>query len=131
MMIYLNYYSTNMIIWMVYWLLCVQLIINPLLCKNNVNVNGKDYYIKEKEAIVIYPFVSHKCQPVDLNNWQFIMIYINENFYSGILNGFNEKRSLGIRKLEDEDYKKVKQMISISSTRAWCRTLDGEGIQRK
>jgi len=80
---------------------------------------------------VIYPFVSHKCQPVDLNNWQFIMIYINENFYSGILNGFNEKRSLGIRKLEDEDYKKVKQMISISSTRAWCRTLDGEGIQRK
>lgn len=79
----------------------------------NVNVNGKDYYIKEKEAIVIYPFVSHKCQPVDLNNWEFTMIYINKNFYSGIFNSLKEKHLLGIRKLENEEYKKVKQMISM------------------
>ncbi|MDF2614475.1 MAG: transcription regulator AraC family [Clostridia bacterium] len=78
----------------------------------NVSVNGTNYYIKEKEAIVIYPFVSHKCQPVDLKNWEFTMIYINENFYHGILNDLNEKHFLGIRKLEDQEYKKVKQMIS-------------------
>lgn len=79
----------------------------------NVNVNGKDYFIKAKEATIIYPFVSHKCQPVDLNNWEFTMIYINENFYKGMFDDFNEKHFLGIRKLEDEDYEKVKQMISI------------------
>jgi len=78
----------------------------------NVNVNGKDYYIKAKEAIVIYPFVSHKCQPVDLKNWEFTMLYINENFYKGMLDGYNENHFLGVKKLEDEDYKKVKQMIS-------------------
>jgi AraC-type DNA-binding domain-containing proteins len=78
----------------------------------NLNVNGKEYYIKAKEATVIYPFASHICQPVDLTNWEFTMIYINKDFYKNILDGMDEAHFMGIKKLNDEEYKKVNDMIA-------------------
>lgn len=78
----------------------------------NLNVNGKEYYIKAKEAIVIYPFVSHICQPVDLTNWKFTMIYINKDFYKDILDDMDESHFIGIKKLKDEDYKKINDVIN-------------------
>lgn len=77
----------------------------------NLTVNGKKYYIKAREAVVIYPFVSHICQPVDLANWKFTMIYINKDFYKDILDNTNELHFVGIKRLNDEDYKKINGMI--------------------
>jgi AraC-like DNA-binding protein/endogenous inhibitor of DNA gyrase (YacG/DUF329 family) len=77
----------------------------------NLNVNGKEYYIKAGEAIVIYPFVSHICKPVDLTNWKFTMIYIKKDFYKDILDGMDKSHFVGIKKLNDEEYKKINDMI--------------------
>ncbi|KZL92450.1 AraC family transcriptional regulator [Clostridium magnum] len=77
----------------------------------NLKVNGKEYYIKAGEAIVIYPFVSHICQPIDLANWKFTMIYINKDFYKDILEDLNKSHFMGIKKLNDEDYRKINYMI--------------------
>lgn len=76
----------------------------------NLNVNGKDYYIKAKEAIIIYPFVTHRCQPIDLNNWQFTMIFISENLYRDILD-LNKTRVIGIKKLNNEDYQRINTIL--------------------
>lgn len=77
----------------------------------HLKINKNNHYIKTKEAVVIYPFVSHQCQPVDLNNWKFSMIYINEYFYRDMLNRCGKNDFLGIKKLGDDDYLKVKRMI--------------------
>ena len=89
----------------------------------NVSVNGTDYYIKEKEAMVIYPFVPHQCKPVDLKNWQFTMIYINENLYRDMFHGINEKHLLGGRKLQGEAYKKAKKVV--------CAIKSNKGLPEK
>lgn len=80
---------------------------------SNVNVNGKNYYIEAKQAIVIYPFVSHKCQPIDKNNWKFTMLYINKNLYKGMLDNLNHEHFLSIVSFEKEDFRKVEQLINI------------------
>lgn len=77
----------------------------------NIQVNGIGYYMEAKQAIVISPFVSHKCQPVDSTNWEFTMIYINKNFYKDLFYDLNEDHFLSIKKLEKEDFKKVKRMM--------------------
>lgn len=75
-----------------------------------LNVNGRDYCMKEHEAVIIYPFVSHKCQPVNIQNWGFTMIYIDSGFCGEILNGLDKKHSIGIKKLGHEEYVKIKKL---------------------
>jgi len=75
-----------------------------------LNVNGTDYYMKEREAVIIYPFVSHKCQPVDILNWEFTMIYIDSEFCRGILDSSDTKHSIGIKKLGDAEFDKIKKL---------------------
>ncbi|MGE5677364.1 MAG: AraC family transcriptional regulator [Pseudomonadota bacterium] len=75
-----------------------------------LKVNGKDYYIEEKEAIIIYPFVSHKCQPVDIENWEFTMIYIDSGFCSEIIDINDKKHAIGIKKLGDEEFERIRKL---------------------
>ena len=75
-----------------------------------LNVNGRDYYIAEQEAVIIYPFVSHKCQPIDIQNWEFTMIYIDSEFCKEVLNNLDTKHSIGIKKLGDGEFNKIKSL---------------------
>lgn len=76
----------------------------------HLNVNGKDYFIEEQEAVIIYPFVSHKCQPVDIMNWEFTMIYIDVEFCKEVLDNLGAKHAIGIKKLGDEEFSKIKEL---------------------
>lgn len=75
-----------------------------------LNVNGREYFIGEGEAVIIYPFVSHKCQPVDIMNWEFTMIYIDGEFCGEILEGPDNKQSIGIKKLGEAELQKIKKL---------------------
>jgi len=75
-----------------------------------LNINGRDYYMYEHEAVIIYPFVSHKCQPVDIMNWKFTMIYIDGKFCKEILDGMDAKHSIGIKRLGDMEFFKIKKL---------------------
>lgn len=77
-----------------------------------LNVNGRDYYIKEKEAVIIYPFVTHKCQPVDIQNWEFTMIYIDCEFCKEVLDNLDARHSIGIKKLGDAEFTRIKRLSS-------------------
>jgi len=91
-----------------------------------LNVNGKDYYIKAREAVIIYPYVSHKCQPVDINNWAFTMIYIENDFCKGNLDNIYRKSSIGIKKLGDHEFDKIKNLSKILKSKAnpFCKEVE-------
>jgi AraC-like DNA-binding protein len=78
-----------------------------------LNVNGKDYYIKAGEAVIIYPYVSHKCQPVDISDWSFTMVYIDDEFCKGIFNNVDIKNSIGIKKLDDCELNQIKHLSEV------------------
>lgn len=78
-----------------------------------LNVNGKDYNIRAGGAVIIYPYVSHKCQPLDINEWEFTMIYIEKEFYKGVFDDLDEKNSIGIKKLSEYEFSQVKQLADI------------------
>lgn len=75
-----------------------------------LDVNEKEYYIEAGEAVIIYPFVSHKCQPIDINNWEFTMIYIDNEFCKGIFDNLAAKNSIGVKKLGDNEFEQIKRL---------------------
>ncbi|HEX3011839.1 MAG TPA: AraC family transcriptional regulator [Syntrophomonadaceae bacterium] len=48
-----------------------------------VDFNGKNYSFTEGDGIISPPYISHICRPIDLNYWQFVMLYINTSYYEG------------------------------------------------
>jgi AraC-like DNA-binding protein len=78
-----------------------------------LEVNGKAYHIKAGEAVIIYPFVSHKCQPIDINNWQFTMVYIDNTFCEGIFDHLTTKNAIGVKKLENDEVKQIQHLTDI------------------
>ncbi|TCO68800.1 AraC family transcriptional regulator [Marinisporobacter balticus] len=78
-----------------------------------LNINGKDYKIKAGEAVIIYPYVSHKCQPIDINNWEFTMIYIDNKFCKEIVGNLTIKNSIGVKKLGNDEFNKIKYIADI------------------
>ncbi len=79
-----------------------------------LNINGQDYTVGENEAIIINPLVTHRCQPQDINNWQFTMIYIQECF----LTGLDFRTSISIKKLNPEERIRLKELITVLTSDA-------------
>ena len=78
-----------------------------------LNVNGKDYHMEAGEAIIIYPYVSHKCQPVDINNWRFTMIYIRNEFCEEMFNHLGGNKAIGIKKLGASEFDQIKCLAEV------------------
>ncbi len=81
-----------------------------------LNVNGIDYKVTEGDGIVIYPYVTHNCKPVDIDNWAFTMLYIEEAFYqtNDLLVQLRDK--IGIKKLSDQEIKLIFGVIDLLKT---------------
>jgi AraC-like DNA-binding protein len=78
-----------------------------------LNISGIDYYIKAGEAVIIYPYVSHKCQPIDVDNWEFTMIYIESEFYKGAFLNVDSTNSIGIKKFGNYEFNQIKQLSTV------------------
>jgi AraC-like DNA-binding protein len=78
-----------------------------------LHVNGTDYHIEEGEAIIIYPYVSHKCQPLDVSQWEFTMIYIMNAFYEEMFKHLGTKKAIGIKKLGISELAQIKSLADI------------------
>ncbi len=78
-----------------------------------LNVNGKDHYIKAGEAVAIYPYVSHKCQPIDINNWTFTMIYIDNGYIKEYFDSSIENNLIGIKRISNDDGKNLEYIVDI------------------
>ncbi|MBB6214504.1 AraC-like DNA-binding protein [Anaerosolibacter carboniphilus] len=78
-----------------------------------LNINGSDYYMKAGEAIMIYPYVSHKCQPLDLNDWKFTMIYIQNEFCEEMFHHLGSKNAIGIKKLGTFEFNQIQSLVDV------------------
>ncbi|AOT70612.1 helix-turn-helix transcriptional regulator [Geosporobacter ferrireducens] len=76
-----------------------------------LHVNGKNYDISAGDAIIIYPYVSHRCQPLDITEWQFTMIYVDNAFCKGIFDDLDTKHSIGIKKLGEYEFNQIKHLV--------------------
>ncbi|AKL97315.1 transcription regulator AraC family [Clostridium aceticum] len=76
-------------------------------------VSGKNYDIGAGEAVIMYPYVSHRCQPLDINEWQFTMIYIENEFCKGIFDDLEEKHSIGIKKLGEQEFNQIRYLADV------------------
>lgn len=76
-----------------------------------LEVGSREYCLRAGDAILISPLVSHKCQPLDLHNWAFTMMYIRENFAREFLEHFSELGAIGILKLRPEQFRRVRDLV--------------------
>jgi AraC-like DNA-binding protein len=52
----------------------------------NVLINNEKFHLKKNDGILIPPHTSHMCKPLDVSNWEFIMIYVNSKIYKNLFN---------------------------------------------
>ncbi|AOY75302.1 AraC family transcriptional regulator [Clostridium formicaceticum] len=78
-----------------------------------LHVNGKNYDIRAGDAVIIYPYVSHKCQPLNINEWQFTMIYVENEFCKEIFDDLDRKHSIGIKKLGKHEFDQIKHFADV------------------
>lgn len=76
-----------------------------------LDINNTRYLFKEGDAMLIYPFTSHKCQPVNRDCWEYTMIYVNKKL-------FNAKEDIGIKRLRGENFEKLKRLSKFLISRA-------------
>ena len=77
-----------------------------------LEVGSREYRLQAGDAILIAPFVSHKCQPVNPENWGFTMIYIPQEFVLGLFENSSELHAIGIRKLEPQEFHKLQKLVA-------------------
>lgn len=75
-----------------------------------LTIDGQDYHFKEGEAIIIMPYVVHNCQPVDINNWAFTMIYLDNAYKEGLMKTLSPNLQIGISKLSKNEYALIKSL---------------------
>ncbi len=75
-----------------------------------LTIDGQDYHFKEGEAIIIMPYVVHNCQPVDINNWAFTMIYLDNAYKDGLMKTLSPNMQIGISKLSKNEYALIKNL---------------------
>ena len=77
-----------------------------------LKINDQNYHIREDEGICIPPFVTHKCQPENIENWKFTMIYIHKDHLKKFELNFQEN-PIQIKKLNISDVEKIKELVDV------------------
>lgn len=78
-----------------------------------LNVSGKNYNIKAGDAVIIYPYVSHRCQPLNITEWEFTMIYIGNEFCKEIFDDLDQQHSIGIKRLGKYEFAQIKHLADV------------------
>lgn len=85
--------------------------------KTILTIDDTDYELSEGDAVIIMPYVIHNCQPVDINNWAFTMIYLDDSYRDALVNSISKEFKIGITKLGKKEFDLIKNL---------AQTLKGE-----
>ena len=72
-----------------------------------LKIKNIEYRFKKGEAVIIYPYVPHQCNPDDVSKWKVSVIYIKKVLYKKFLidnykiSVLDSKNSLRLKKLFD------------------------------
>ncbi len=78
-----------------------------------LTINDTDYIFVEGDAVVIMPNVVHNCQPVDIDNWAFTMIYLSDSYKDALVETLSPDFKIGVKKLGNDEYKKIKTLANV------------------
>lgn len=62
------------------------------------------------DAVIIMPYVIHNCQPVDIDNWAFTMIYLADSYKEAFTKFLGEDLKIGIAKLGPYEFSLIKNL---------------------
>ncbi len=57
------------------------------------------------------PYVIHNCQPVDINNWAFTMIYLDNSYKDLLMESIHPDMKIGISKLGRSEFDMIKKIL--------------------
>jgi AraC-like DNA-binding protein len=81
-----------------------------------LTINDIDYIFTEGDAVVIMPYVIHNCQPVDMKNWAFTMIYLDDSYKDALTEALSPDVKIGIKKLGTGEFKHITRLTRVLKT---------------
>lgn len=78
----------------------------------NLEVCDRSYFIKEKSILVIPPEIVHKCNPINLDNWNFKMIYINGEWIKKNFGISCEEIKFKYKELDSQNFEKIDRIFA-------------------
>ena len=76
-------------------------------------INNVIYSLSSGDVIVIYPFVNHKCMPLDSENWDFKMYYIESGLYEETYSDQGFRNIIRIFRQDDKGYSDLKNFENL------------------
>jgi AraC-like DNA-binding protein len=81
-----------------------------------VAINGANYHLKVGDAIVIMPYVIHNCQPVDIDNWAYTMVFLRGEYQAQIMAQLEASMQIGIVKLDEAIFQQIESLAESLKT---------------
>lgn len=53
--------------------------------ETNLTFCSESFHYKKGDGVIIPPLTTHRCEPKDVSDWAYIMLYIDPEFYKGAL----------------------------------------------
>jgi AraC-like DNA-binding protein len=75
-----------------------------------VAINGIDYHLVKGDAVVIMPRVIHNCQPIDIDNWAYTMLFLSGEYQAQLTAGMDATMQIGIAKLEKSAFAQIEAL---------------------
>jgi len=78
--------------------------------KTILTIDSKDHLFSEGDAVIIMPYIVHNCQPVDIDNWAFTMIYLDDSYKRAFTRSLGSDLKIGIAKLGSHEFSVIKNL---------------------
>lgn len=78
--------------------------------ETTLTIGNENYLFSKGDAIVIMPGVVHNCQPLDIDDWAFTMVYLNDPYREAFVKKLGEDMKLGFSRLDEEDFENIQKL---------------------
>jgi AraC-like DNA-binding protein len=78
-----------------------------------VSSAAQDFYVKQGSVIMIPPATIHQCNPENLKNWQFQMLYLKQNWVESLLETKPLDLFISVKILQDKDFRRILRLFQL------------------
>ncbi|MBN2899766.1 MAG: helix-turn-helix transcriptional regulator [Clostridia bacterium] len=75
-----------------------------------LTIDEVDCHFSKGDAVIIMPYVVHNCQPVDITNWAFTMIYLDDTYKDAFEKSLGKDLKIGVAKLGPQEFSLIKNL---------------------
>lgn len=78
-----------------------------------VSSTAQDFLVEQGSVIMIPPGTIHRCNPQDLNNWQFQMLYIEQAWVESLLDTKPADLYISVKQLQTKDFQRILRLFQL------------------